>query len=149
MTAQQHTFLFEEAVWKAAGKYFDDANNEFSMEGMAKISHKDNQWLNEGYMKVLSTEPQDFFNYYEIEPFNPTNGFTAWTSYNPTLGLLKGKYMIVDDTIISTFESEYSNHSGVEYLLQNDVNTYLNRGFTFMGNKKLASWSIILKRLEN
>jgi len=147
MIHTDHTFLFEEAVWQVQGKYFDAENNEFEMDGMAKISHKQMHWLNEGYMRVHTKEPHDFFNFYEITPFGKETDFTNWESYNPSMGLLKGKYMIIDDTIISSFKSEYSSYSGVEYLKKTDSATYQNRGFSFRGEKKLASWSLTLKKI--
>ncbi|WP_092476202.1 hypothetical protein [Desulfotruncus arcticus] len=72
------------------------------------------------------------------------NDFTTWQSYNPALGLLIGKFMVIEDTILSTYVSEDGDYSGPESLVKISDNLYKTKGFAFKGNSKLSSWSVEL-----
>ncbi|RYD06768.1 hypothetical protein N752_03570 [Desulforamulus aquiferis] len=55
-------------------------------------------------MKLLLDNPIQFENRYEIIPFN--KDFTNWQSFNPALGELVGKFMLIEDTILSTYTAK-------------------------------------------
>jgi len=60
---------------------------------------------------------------------------------------LIGKFMIIGDTVLSSYISENGIYSGTESLFKIDESTYLNRGFAFNGENKLSSWEVKLERL--
>lgn len=142
----KHTFLFEQGKWIASGVYYDEHNNEIQIEGQTVITHGGTYWVNDGYMKLLLSEPIEYLNRYEIVPFVGDSWITSWQSDNPALGRLKGVFTIVKDSIISKYESEDKRYSGCEYLLKIDDKTYENRGVVFKGNDQLSSWAVQLKR---
>ena len=91
-----HTFLFQEGTWTAKGNYSDPNNNLIEVEGETKITHLEDKWLLEGYMKLILDNPVEFQNIYEIVPFKDgMEDFTNWKSYNPALCNLFGKFMVV------------------------------------------------------
>lgn len=143
-----HTFLFKEAIWKAKGTYSDPNNNIIQVEGETKITHLKDKWSLEGYMKLLIDNPIEFQNNYEIVPFKDGKDFTNWKSYNPALGNLFGKFMIVSECLISSWMSEDKNYSGIETLIKVDYKLYHSRGFAFKGDEKLSSWSVELQRIK-
>lgn len=73
---------------------------------------------------------------------------TNWKSYNPALGELKGIFIIVQDSIMSKYDSADGQYTGYEYLRKIDDLTYENRGFALVNNKKLSSWAVQLKKAE-
>jgi len=73
---------------------------------------------------------------------------TNWESFNPALGTLKGKFMVVENSILSKYSSLDVQYSGFEYLKKIDDLTYENRGFALKNNEKLSSWAVQLKRIE-
>lgn len=136
-----HTF-FLEGAWIAKGNFYDENNNITKVEGRTTITHQDKIWVNEGYMKLLLDNPIEFTNRYEITPFK--EDFTSWRSYNPALGTLIGKFMVVEDTIISTYITESGEYSGSECLIKINDTLYAAKGFAFKGDYKLSSWSVKL-----
>jgi len=146
MKTMKHTYLFEEATWKASGFFIDENGNEFSVEGEAKILHRKEFWENEGSMRVLAEMPIELRNIYKITPFEESTDTTKWTSENPALGKLVGNFIIVGDSILSLYRTEDNKFTGTEYLKKVDDNLYLNRGVLMKGNTKVSSWAVELRK---
>jgi hypothetical protein len=143
----RHTFLFEEGVWRAEGTYIDGSNTSLRAEGFITITHTPERWINEGALRLLLEKPIEFQNRYEIVPFEEGHDFTTWNSFNPVIGELKGRIVIVDDSLISVYRSDNEEYSGSEYLLQVNERVYANRGFAFKENDKISSWAVSLTRV--
>lgn len=144
----KHTYLFEEGKWIAKGVYFDEKGESVHVEGETMIVHTDEFWINNGSMKILTDFPVEFFNRYEITPFINGNEITDWKSFNPALGELKGKFLIIQDSIMSKYVSADGQYTGFEYIRKIDDLTYENRGFAFRNDEKLSSWAVQLKKIE-
>ena len=144
----RHTFLFEEGIWRAEGTYIDGANTSLQAEGFITITHTPERWINEGALKLLLAKPVEFQNRYEIVPFEEGRDYTTWKSFNPVIGQLAGRIVIVDDSLISVYTSEDGQYSGSEYLLQVSETVYANRGFAFKENEKISSWAVQLTKIS-
>ena len=144
----KHTFILEEGVWKASGLFYDEGNNAFTLEAEARTVHYDEEWIHEGSMFVKSEKPLEINNRYEIIPFPKNKDFTNWVQFNPSLGIITGKFMIVDNVILSNYQSETGEYTGTEVLIQIDAKTYLNKGFALRGNTKLSSWATELQKQD-
>jgi hypothetical protein len=143
----KHTFLFLEGIWIARGHYFDDTDCALPLDGVTRITHTDKLWLNEGEMEIKAGDkPIRIYNCYEILPFEENKKQTTWKSLNPDLGELLGRFVIVDDTIISSCRSKNGEYAGLEFLLKASDMHYKNRGVFFRGNDRLSSWSIDLQK---
>ncbi len=144
----KHTFLFRRGKWTGTGTYFDENNNSCPVEGETTIIHEGEIWKNQGYIKLLIEHPVLFKNNYEIIPFKSDEDFTTWTSTNPDIGKLIGKFVIIDDTIISSYHSENLEYNGGEILVKIDDETYKSRGYLFKEDKKVSSHAVELKKVE-
>ena len=144
----RHTFLFEEGVWRAEGTYIDGANTALRAEGTITITHAEDAWINEGSLRLLLAQPVEFQNRYEIIPFEEGKDYTTWKSQNPVIGTLIGKIVVIDDSLISVYESEDHLCAGSEYLLQVSETVYRNRGFAFKGSERISSWAVQLTKIE-
>ena len=142
-----HTFLFEQGLWFAKGDYTDAKNTIVHINGEIRILHQEDHWLSESLMKLLDGSGTEFTSTSEIIPFSDSREFTTWKSIHPMFGELSGEFMIVADTILSTFISDSGEYTGCECLLQVDKNIYISRGFVFKGEEKLSSWAINLKKM--
>ena len=150
MQTTTHTFLFTEGLWIAKGQYTDESGLSILAEGHSKITHQKSIWINESFLRLLQGEKAELRNTCEIIPFK--NGATAanWKSRNALLGTLFGRFIIVADTILSTYKSESSEYSGVEVLTQVNEAAYTSRGFAMRGDRILSSWAVNLeKRLKS
>ena len=142
----KHTYILEEGIWRASGQYWDENQNCINVQGKTEITHNKSNWILDGYMELQLDNPIKFFNKYTIEPVKPERDYTFWTSENPALGTLIGSFMIINDTILSKYQSEDGQYSGVESLIITNSNFYKNRGFAFHNKQKLSSWAIELHR---
>ena len=142
----KHTYLFEEGVWNASGIYVDENVKEFPVEGRANISHGVKTWKLSGVMRMLTDLPVEFQNTYEIEPFEEKQDCTRWSSHNPDIGEITGKFIVVHDSILSIYGTKSNEYKGTEYLKQINENTYQNRGVLMKNNVKISSWAVELKR---
>lgn len=143
-----HTFLFQEGIWHAKGVYIDEDGRILAVEGKSEIRHKQKLWVNESWMHGFCNPSLEFYNCYEIVPFGANQDFTTWRSSNPAIGILLGKFIVVEDSILSVFISEDKQYNGAEYLQKmNGGNFYANRGTLMMGDKKLSSWAVELRKI--
>lgn len=53
-----------------------------------------------------------------IDPMPDHKDFTHWTSENPALGKLIGKFMVIGDTILSSYTSENGLYPGPKAYLK-------------------------------
>ncbi|MBP1732590.1 MAG: hypothetical protein H6Q55_3019 [Deltaproteobacteria bacterium] len=143
----RHTFLFEEGVWRAEGTYIDGTNTALRAEGTIAITHTGEAWINEGSLRLLRAHPVEFQNRYEIVPFEEGKDYTTWKSQNPVIGTLIGKIVVIDDSLISVYESEDRLYAGSEYLLQVSETVYRNRGFAFKEDERISSWAVQLTKI--
>lgn len=143
----RHTYILDEGKWKAKGFYYDHEANQLEVIGETEIKHRQDEWILDGFMELRTEEPVRFYNKYSIIPKEKDKDFTVWTSVNPAIGKLKGKFMIVGDTILSSYISEDGLYSGSECLYRINEDKYLNRGFAFHGEEKLSSWAVTLERI--
>ncbi len=148
MKANRHTFLFTETLWTAAGLYILADGRRVDCEGWTRIIHNADVWVNDGAMKLLLPEPVEFQNRYEFSPLTAGATVAEWRSINPGLGVLHGRFIIVEDSIISPWESEDGKWRGWEFILQTDAFRYLSRGCIMQGEVLAGSWVMELSRSE-
>lgn len=144
----EHTFLFKEGIWRAEGEFFNSFGQPTKAIGEARITHCDNLWLNDAFLKIGDNSPLEIHNRYEIVPFKKGSDTTAWISANIFLGKLAGRFAIVSDLIISHYNSEDGLFNGTEFMQKIDENRYKNSGAVFDRNGKLSSWSLELDRVS-
>ena len=142
-----HTFLFQEGTWAGQGVFIAQDGQQIQVQGQSCITHQPGLWINQGWMRLDQDEPSEFSNRYEITPFAPGRLTTQWTSYNPALGQMQGRFVVVDDCILSLFRSQDWQHQGHEVLLLLEPATYLNRGVLFCQDTRVSSWALTLVRL--
>jgi len=139
-------FLFEENIWVAKGVYMDDQGRYHPVEGETKITHTERLWINDSCMTLQGDNTVEYKTRYEIVPMERGQELTSWISENPALGKMMGKFIIVDDSIISIFTSENGALQGTECLRLIDDDLYSNRGCLLRGDKKISSWAVELRK---
>ncbi len=142
-----HTFLFQEGLWTAKGEYYDEAMNRACLEGETRVTHHPDVWLNQGRMVIeMEGKKVEIENLYRIIPFAAESDFTAWESFNPALGTLRGHFIVIGNAILSSCTSVDARYTGTEFLLQEAVDRYINRGTLFSASGKISSWALTLIR---
>ncbi|MDF9408398.1 MAG: hypothetical protein A4E52_01309 [Pelotomaculum sp. PtaB.Bin013] len=142
----KHTYLFLEGIWLAKGIYYDENGNPSNVEGQSEITHLNDLWLNNSYMTLSGEDPVELRNDYEIVPFE--KDFTSWKSFNPGLGTLLGRFVVIDDSIISLFSTEKGDLFGSEFLTKINDSEYIGKGVLYNAAGKISSWSIRLVKEE-
>jgi len=145
-TIMQHTFLLSPGKWRAEGKFTDENDVNSMTEGLITIEHDYDYWLFKRRLQLLERSEPDIKNDYKIQPWTEGRDFLNWSAQKTLMGNLKGKFLLVAETIVSQFHSEEGEFIGSEVLLMQDDNTYYNRGITFVGDHKLSAWSLTLRR---
>ena len=140
-----HSFLFREGLWGVAGSFFDGVGNKVEVHGQAAIRHYPDKWVYEGTLRTRASQPAEHKTLYEIQPFAPGNYATAWTSKSASLGTLHGRFLVVDDAILSTYESATGRYHGQDTILRRDERHYSARGALFDGGKLVSAWSVELR----
>ncbi|MDI9570202.1 MAG: hypothetical protein QM278_05645 [Pseudomonadota bacterium] len=141
-----HTFLFDENIWIAAGVYIDGHGRLHSVRGEIRIVHEEALWIHESRMSLEDNPAVEFVSRSEILPMDRKREWTSWSSENPALGRLAGRFVLVDDSILSSCVSTDGSVQGVECLKMIEDDLYWHRGCLFQGDKKLSSWAVDLRR---
>ena len=84
------------------------------------------------------------YNRYEIEPFSPGARSTHWSSLNPAIGALRGRFVLAGDAILSFYSSPTGRYRGFECLKKEDEKHYSARGALLDEDKLISSWAIEL-----
>jgi len=124
----------------------DDQGRYHPVEGETKITHTEGLWINDSCMTLQGDNTVEYKTRYEIVPMERGQELTSWISENPALGKMMGKFIIVDDSIISIFTSENGALQGTECLRLIDDDLYSNRGCLLRGDKKISSWAVELRK---
>jgi hypothetical protein len=127
---------------------WNENEEKVPIAGHANVEHSEGKWFNHSVMKLLSDPPVELKNEYEIEPFPENRTATTWTSLNPVLGKMEGTFVVIGDSILSTYRSESGEYSGGEYFLKEDDTTYQVKGVLFKNTVKISSWDAILTKNE-
>lgn len=144
-----HTFLLEPGNWLSSGMLWNENEEKVPIAGHANIEHHEKKWFNHSVMKLLSDPPVELKSEYEIVPIPGNKLSTTWTSVNPALGKMEGSFVVIRDSILSTYRSESGEYSGSEYFLKEDETTYQVKGVLFKNTVKVSSWDLILTKNES
>lgn len=141
-----HTFLLKEGLWRTEGEFLDGAGKALTVTGEADIRHYPDKWVYEGVLRTATTPPVEHRTVYEIQPMAPGNFATPWTSKSASFGTLHGRFIVIGDAILSSYESATGRYRGQDTLLRRDDKRYSARGVVLDGPKLLSAWRIELAR---
>jgi hypothetical protein len=88
-------------------------------------------------------------NRYEIEPFSDGARSTHWSSSNPAIGSLRGRFVLAGDAILSFYSSPSGRYRGFECLQQKDERRYTARGSMLDEDKLISTWALELSLITN
>ena len=86
-------------------------------------------------------------NRYEIEPFFHGARSTHWTSTNPAIGALRGRFVLSGDAILTSYASPTGRYRGFECIQQRDPRRYSVRGTLLDEDKVISTWALELTQL--
>lgn len=86
-------------------------------------------------------------NRYEIEPFAPGARSTHWTSTNPAIGALRGRFVVAGDAILSFCSSPTGRYRGFESIRHAGEKRYEAHGAMLDEDKVIATWALQLTLL--
>jgi hypothetical protein len=142
-----HTFLFEEANWRAEGEYRDAGGTKFAVSGENSVRHEASRWLFEAVQRLRGDPTRVQHNRYEIAPFSPGARSTHWSSNNAAIGALLGRFVVTGDAILSFYPSPTGRYRGFECIQQREPARYTVRGSLLEEDKVLSTWALELTRL--
>jgi len=114
------------------------------VSGETSIRHEESKWHFEGVLRVRGNRPALQHNRYEIEPMRAGARSTHWTSSNPVLGTLRGRFVLAGDSILSFYSSPTGRYHGFECLQQRDQSRYSVRGAMMEEDKVISTWALEL-----
>ena len=137
----------KEGTWRAEGEYRDASGRAAPVAGETTIRHEEKRWLFEGVLRVKGDRPALHHNRYEIEPFSPGARSTHWSSINPAIGALRGRFVLSGDAILSFYSSPTGKYRGFECIQQRDAERYSARGTLLEEDKVISTWALELTAL--
>jgi hypothetical protein len=83
-------------------------------------------------------------NRYEIEPLSPGARSTHWSSINPSIGALRGRFVLSGDAILSNYASPTGRYRGFESIKKETDAKYSVRGAMLDEDKVISTWALEL-----
>ena len=114
------------------------------MSGETTIRHEAGKWQFEGVLRVRGERPALQHNRYDIVPFSAGARSTHWSSSNPVLGTLSGRFVLAGDAILSFYANPTGRYRGYECLQQRDEKRYSVRGAMMEEDKVISTWALEL-----
>jgi len=140
-----HSFLFREGVWHASGTYWNAAGVASPVTGETHVAHAAGLWSCDGVMRVAGAARAETRSRYEVTPFAPGSHSTHWISHSQAYGELRGRFVLVGDTILSFYASASGRYRGFECIQQIDATHYRARGTLVEEDRVLATWAVELE----
>lgn len=143
-----HSYIFQEGVWTANGVYMGADEKVVPCTGEVNITHGGEVWLLECRLTIApqsdEKETQRMKNI--IEPWAEGRKATAWTAVNPELGEIRGRYVLVEDSIVSSYETKDGEYSGMEFISKTGDDTYTSRAALLHRGSRISFFALELKR---
>jgi hypothetical protein len=143
----EHPFLNEPGFWIVAGHGMSgEPLDRIPIQGRMQVNHEDGKIVNIGEMSVVSrSNPMTFQTSYEMTP-SKDELVLDFFQVNESVGDLRGKVVVFDDRIVSTYTSGDGSLTGCEVLHRMGDNRYAATG-TLLGEGKLVNlWKLDLVR---
>lgn len=147
MAAPRHTYLLEPGRWRSHGTFVDAGGTAVAVSGESTVVHGEGEWVNETWMRLELPERPVLSSRYQVEPLEPGMTTTLWTSENPTLGMLLGRFVVVADAILSVWSSEDGVHTGTECLALQPGGSYRLHGCLLKESELVSAWALRLERV--
>jgi len=141
----EHTFLLKQGLCRSEGEFLDGAGKRTAVAGEAHIRHHPDKWVYEGVLRAATVPPTEHRTVYEIQPMAPGNFATPWSSKSAAFGTLHGRFIVLGDAILSSYESATGRYRGQDTILRRDERHYSARGTMLDGPKILSAWSFELR----
>jgi hypothetical protein len=115
--------------------------------GETSIRHDTGRWIFEAVQRMRGDPARVHHNRYDIEPLAEGSRSTHWSSNNPAVGALRGRFVISGDAILSSYSSPTGRYRGFECIQQRDERHYSVRGTLLEEDKVISTWAVELERL--
>lgn len=141
----RHQYFFDAATWLVNGTYINEKAISIEVEGTSVVTHKDGHWLNKVSMELKAINSGEYRSLedktiYEYGEIGADEDSLAWRASNAIMGRLHGVLVIVDDTILSSYQTTSGSIRGVESYHRVSSSEYQCRGALFEAGNKSSSW---------
>ena len=147
----EHPFLGKPGLWILAGHGMSgDPLHRVPMQGRMQVSHEEGKIVTVGEMSVISrSNPVNFQVSYEMTPSRDDLVLDFFQANEP-VGDMRGKVVLFDDRIVSTYTSGDRSLTGYEVLHRMGDQRYAVTGALLSDGKILNLWKLDLVRpVEN
>lgn len=145
-----HALFTHAAAWRAEGWYVEEHGALLSAGGAVRIDRDDAHWTVSSELRITLVDQPDmvFHNAYTFEPPAPDDREVYWTSANPFLGTMAGRFTAIADSILSLGFAEDGHHIVNETYMLTEDDTYEVRGALSRDGETIGSWAVTLEPLE-
>ncbi|HET6469667.1 MAG TPA: hypothetical protein VFG43_14930 [Geminicoccaceae bacterium] len=145
----RHGFLLTPGQWRVDGIFLDAGGVAVAARGTVLIRHGPDSWHNLTRIELSTSPARAFENRYEIAPLVAAAASTPWRAFNAQFGAILGRFVLVEEMILSSFTSEDGRYQGGETFRRVDDGHYDNAGWLALGAEVLSRWRLDLHREES
>lgn len=138
---KKHTYLLRPGLWTIAGVYYDQNGRTHLQKGQIAVTHEADLWTIDSQLTLTLDQTQTVNSRYDVQPLGPEATYTEWKSETGGPEPVFGLFVLVDDTVMSPWQSRSGTYWGQEILVMVNPVEYRGRGFAFLKNEKVSAWS--------
>lgn len=144
----EHSFIFQEGAWEGQGSYTGEDGRVIRARLGVRSEHQPDDWRLASRWEIEADEPRRIELDYRITPFADDDNLLHWRAEHAEMGPLKGKFVVVGESILSLYSSVDGRRSAMEYLQRETARQYRYQGALFAGFRRLATWDLRLTRVD-
>jgi hypothetical protein len=141
-----HAYLSRPGLWAVEGVFMDRQEGRHRQSGQLVVVHGPDLWTIDSELTISGEDARDFLTRYEVQPLAPGAVHTEWKSDTGGPEPIYGLFVIVEDALMSPWQSRSGAYWGHETLTRVSDDVYLSRGFAFLKREKVSSWAVRLTR---
>ncbi len=139
--AFKHSYLLRPGLWDITGLYYDINNNAYPQNGQIVVTHEPELWVIEARLSINTGQTQTVNSRYDVQPLAEGRTFTDWKSETGGPEPIYGLFVLVEDTLMSPWQSRSGTYWGQEILTRVGEDEYSGRGFAFLKEDRVSAWA--------
>jgi hypothetical protein len=142
-----HTYLFMPGTWTQKGVY-RYRGAALTVEGFRRVIQQPDGWVIDDELSDATAHDPMFSCRALTAPLTAETRFAQLDVRHNSFGSMRGKLIVVENTIMISFASLVGRRLVNEYIVKVSDTMYTSDAFIFAGEEETGSWSLRLEKKE-
>lgn len=143
-----HTYLMRSGFWELDGLIEGPDGQVCRQTGQLVVCRRDGLWSIDSLIVISRPTAREIVSRYEVGPFNEKDACAEWKAHLGGPAPIYGLFVIVEDAIMSPWQSSSGDYWGQEIMVWAADDEYRVRGYAFLKRQRVSAWSARMFRRD-